>query len=81
MAEITIGRTLSAATDSVTVEQGSNSVPWVASTPLAPENYDRVVLGYSGDDVTAVTYYQGATVVTVLTLAYSGGNLVSVSRA
>jgi len=81
MAEIIIGRTLSSSTDSVTTEQGPGSLPWITSNPLVPADYDRVALGYTGDDVTTVTYYAGVTAVATLTLAYSDGKLTSVSRA
>lgn len=81
MAEIIIGRVLMAATDSVTAEQGTNSLPWVTTSPLVPASYDRIALAYTGDDVTSVTYYEGDVPVAVLTLAYTAGKLTSVSRA
>lgn len=80
MAEITIGRTLAAATDSVTVEQGAGSAPWVTSSPLVPELYDSIDLGYTGDDLTTVTYKLGVATVATLTLGYTGGRLTSVVR-
>lgn len=81
MAEITIGRTLNATTDSVSVEQGVGSNPWVVSSPLAPEDYDSIQLGYTGDDLTTVTYLKGLTTVTTLTLSYAGGKLSGVARS
>jgi hypothetical protein len=78
MAEITIGRTLSAATDSVTVEQGS--LPWVAAQPLVPVDYDEIVLGYTGANVTSVTYKKASSTVATLQLTYTGSNLTGVKR-
>lgn len=81
MAEITIGRTLSSTTDSVSVEQGLSSVPWLSSSPLVPEDYDEIQLGYTGEDLTLVTYKKGGVTVVTLTLTYSAGRLVGVARA
>lgn len=81
MAEITVGRVLDAATDSVTVEQGAQSVPWLVSSPLVPVDHDEVALGYTGQNLTSVVYKKlGATVAT-LTLGYTGSQLTSVVRS
>lgn len=80
MAEITVGRILSAATDSVKAEQSAYSLPWIASNPLVPVNYDKIMLGYTGDVLTSVYYYAGLILVATLSLAYSDGKLTSVSR-
>lgn len=50
---------------------------------LVPDIYDALVLGYTGDQVTTVTYKTGGvggTTVATLTLIYSGAQLVSVAR-
>jgi hypothetical protein len=44
--------------------------------------YDYVEFGYTGTDVTAITYKTGGasgTVLATLALAYSGGNILSVT--
>lgn len=49
---------------------------------LVAENYDHVALGYTGDDLTTVTYRlggSGGTVVATVTLAYTDGRLTSVT--
>jgi hypothetical protein len=46
--------------------------------------YDHMTLGYTGSDLTSVTYRSGGaggTVVATLTLGYSGGNLVTIARS
>lgn len=48
---------------------------------LVPVEYDHMDLGYTGGDVTTVVYKKSGTTVATLTLGYSGGKLVSVSRA
>lgn len=51
---------------------------------LVPGSYDHISLGYTGSDLTTVTYRKGGpsgTVISILTLGYSGGNLVSVARS
>ena len=51
---------------------------------LITEPYDYIALGYTGDNVTTVTYKSGGsggTTVGTLTLAYSGSNLTSVTRS
>jgi len=45
--------------------------------------YDYIYLSYTGSDLTGVEYKtggSGGTIVATLTLAYSGGNLVSVTK-
>jgi hypothetical protein len=53
-------------------------------TGLEIPDHDYIALSYTGSDLTGVTYKTGgsggATVAT-LTLAYSGGNLVSVTKS
>ena len=53
---------------------------------LVPSQYDAIGLGYTGDDLTSVTYYQGGlagSVIATLTLAYDvpGGKMTSVVRS
>jgi len=50
---------------------------------LIPSKYDYISLSYTGSDLTEVVFKIGGangTVVSTLTLAYSGGNLVSVTK-
>lgn len=53
----------------------------VSLSPLIPEQYDELELGYTGDDITQVVYKDGGTTVATLTLGYSGGRLTSVVRS
>jgi len=46
---------------------------------LVPEAYDELLLGYSGTNLTTVTYRMGGLTVATLTLGYSGSNLTSVA--
>lgn len=49
-----------------------------------PRDFDYVSLGYTGSNLTLVTYKVGGssgTTVATLTLAYTGSNLTSVTRA
>lgn len=51
---------------------------------LIPEEFDALVLGYSGGDLTSVTYYTGGTsgtAVATLTFTYSGGDLLSIEKS
>ncbi len=81
MAKITISRTLSALTDSVTAVQGNSSTPWLTSSPLVPVNYDAMALGYdTSGNITSVAYSLGGTVLATLTLTYTNGNLTAVAR-
>jgi len=50
---------------------------------LVPSQYDYISLGYMGEDLTSVVFKtggSGGTTVATLTLAYSDGNLVSVTK-
>lgn len=53
----------------------------ISLSPLIPEQYDAIELGYTGDDITSVVYKQGAATVGTLTLGYAGGRLSSVVRS
>ena len=56
----------------------------VSLSPLVPEKYDYISLGYTGDNVTTIVYRSGGvsgTAIVTLTLAYDGSdNLTSVTR-
>jgi len=64
----------------------SDNVPAVRTfsiNQLVPEEFDSIVLGYTGADLTSITYKTGGvsgTTVATLTLTYSSGNLVSVAK-
>ena len=45
---------------------------------LVPAAYDEITLGYTGDNVTTVTYKLATVTVKTLTLTYSGANLTNV---
>lgn len=70
------------------VQSGNDFVPMPATMPVAsglaiPE-HDYIALTYTGSDLTGVVYKTGGaggTTVTTLTLAYSGGNLASVTKS
>lgn len=50
---------------------------------LVPSQYDYIELTYTGSDLTQAKYRlggSGGTLVSTLTLAYSGGKLVSVTK-
>lgn len=50
---------------------------------LVPETFDYISLSYTGSNLTGVVYKTGGasgTTVGTLTLAYSGSNLISVTR-
>ena len=87
MAQITIGRRLTQATDSVTTAQGdAGSQAWPVGevNKIVPKQFDRIDLTYVGttDFVRTASYYQGATLVATLTISYDGSNrITSVSRA
>lgn len=52
-------------------------------TGLEIPNHDYIALGYTGSNLTSVTYKTGGsegTTVATLTLAYTDGNLVSVTK-
>jgi hypothetical protein len=51
---------------------------------LVPTSYDYISLGYTGSNLTTVVYKIGGssgTTVATLTLAYSGSNLISVTKS
>lgn len=51
---------------------------------LVPSQYDYVSLGYTGDNLTTVLYKNGGsggTLVSTLTLAYTGSVLISVTKS
>jgi len=48
---------------------------------LVPEEYDEAVLGYTGADLTTVTYKLNDAVVATLTLTYDAGVLQRVVRS
>lgn len=51
---------------------------------LVPSSYDYINLSYTGSDLTQVVFKTGGssgTIVSTLTLAYSSGNLVSVTKS
>lgn len=48
---------------------------------LVPFDYDFIDLNYTGSDLTEVIYKSGVTTVATLTLAYSGGNLNTITRS
>jgi len=48
---------------------------------LVDVSYDEIALGYTGSDLTTVTYKKGGTTVATLTLGYTSGNLTSVVRS
>lgn len=50
---------------------------------LIPKSYDYIALGYTGSNITSVTYKiggSGGTTVATLTLVYSGDNITSITR-
>lgn len=50
---------------------------------LVPDEYDYIALSYTGTDVTGVVYKtggSGGTTVATLVLAYTSGNLTSVTK-
>lgn len=47
---------------------------------IANQPHDEIVLGYSGDVVTQITYKLSGVTVATLNLTYSGDNLISVVR-
>lgn len=60
---------------------GTLSLP---SDSLVPSEYDYISLGYTGDNLTSVVYRLGGvsgTIVSTLTLGYSGSTLVSVEKS
>jgi hypothetical protein len=54
------------------------------NTGLEIPEHDYIALGYTGSDLTSVVYKtggSGGTTVATLTLAYSDGNLISVTKS
>jgi len=47
---------------------------------LVPYEYDKIELGYSGSNITLVTYYLNSVSVSTLSLAYTGSNLTIIER-
>jgi len=47
---------------------------------LIPYEYDNLVLGYTGSDLTSVVYKKGVTTVATLTLGYTDSKLTSIAR-
>lgn len=49
---------------------------------LVPEKYDSIQLGYTGDNLTEVTYKLSGATIAVLTLTYDNANkLIQVTRS
>jgi hypothetical protein len=48
---------------------------------LANQPHDEIVLGYTGTNLTSVTYRLAGATVATLTLGYTGSNLTSVVRS
>jgi len=62
---------------------GSPAVRTFSVNQLIPDEFDSIILGYTGDDITSVIYKINGTsgdTIATLTLGYSGGNLVSIER-
>lgn len=63
-----------------TEESGKHIQHIIAYSALVPKQYDELVLGYTGSNLTSVVYkFQTATVAT-LTLGYTGSDLTSVVK-
>ena len=63
--------------------EGETSVRTFSINQLIPEEFDSIVLGYTGEDLTTLTYYTGGTggtAVATLTLTYSGGKIESIAK-
>jgi len=86
MAKILVGRVLNSGTDSVTAVQGAAGVaawPVKNFAQLVPEEYDYMSLGYTGENLTTVTYKTGGAggpTVATLTLTYTVDQLTSITR-
>ena len=68
----------------VETSTGEAAVRVALATSLVDVSYDYIDLSYTGADLTGVVFKSGGsagTVVATLTLAYSGGNLVSVTKS
>jgi len=83
MAKILIGRVLAPGTDGVTATQGPPGlIAWPVRdmAKLVPKEFDQVLLGYTGANLTTVVYKLVTVTVATLTLAYTGARLDSVVR-
>lgn len=84
MAKITVGRQLAAASDSVTVYQGTD--PWrtESESDIAfSEKFDEQQITYVGvtDVIDTIVYKKASVVVATLQLSYDvNGNIVGVMR-
>jgi hypothetical protein len=63
-----------------TVVRGGNVYQEVVSG-LVNQPHDEIVLGYTGANLTSVTYRLAGATVATLTLGYTGSNLTSVVRS
>jgi hypothetical protein len=50
-------------------------------TGIANQPHDEIILGYTGTNLTSVTYRLGGNTVATLTLSYTGSNLTGVVRS
>jgi trans-2-enoyl-CoA reductase len=48
---------------------------------FAPEHYDTINMGYTGDNLTTVVYKLDGVTVATLTLGYTGDNLTQIVRS
>lgn len=75
--------TLDVTANGVEIKNDSgNPIPVI--TGLRIPEHDYISLGYTGSDLTSVIYKtggSGGTTVSTLTLAYSDGNLVSITKS
>lgn len=72
----------SAPADVVALEDGKKAL-LVELNGMIPSTYDYISLSYTGSDLTGVVFRIGGalgTTIATLVLAYSGGNLVSVTK-
>jgi len=72
-------------TDDTRATVGANglSVFDAVTNSLVPSEYDYISLSYTGDNLTGVVFKDGGsggTTVSTLTLAYTGSNLISVTK-
>ncbi len=64
-------------------EEGGLRVVDAVANSLVPKKYDYIALSYTGGKLTGVVYKlggAGGTTISTLTLAYTGANLVSVTK-
>lgn len=69
--------------DGITVDTG-HPLPVTTTEGLTIPTHDYISLGYTGDNMTSVVYKTGGSggvTVATLTLAYSGSNLISVTKS